>query len=130
MKLCLVLSVCLAFLSGIDAQQQQTEDNRSNGQGCQPPFCFNFDHIFDPIGKKIGKFNAIVGFKTNKINKVIGFKNAVKNFIPVKLQFEIDALRSKQALVDAKIQAKSAAKAGLKSLDNIANGVGFQNRLS
>ena len=100
----LVLSVCLAFLIGTEAQE--TEYNRSNGQGCQPPFCFNFDHIFDPIGKKIGKFNAIVGFKTNKINKVLGFKNAVKSFIPVKLQFEIDAIRSAQAVLEAKLQAK------------------------
>ena len=100
----LVLSVCLAFLIGTKAQQ--TENSRSNGQGCQPPFCFNFDHIFDPIGKKIGKFNAIIGFKTNKINKVLGFKNAVKSFIPVKLQFEIDAIRSAQAVLEAKLQAK------------------------
>lgn len=101
----LVLSVCLAFL--ISVEGQQTEDNRDNGQGgCQPPFCFNFDHIFDPIGKKIGKINTIIGFKTNKINKVIGFKNAIRNFKDQKLQFEIGAIRTAQSVLDAKLQAK------------------------
>ena len=97
----LVLSVCLAFLVSVEGQQ--TEDNRDNGQG---GFGFNFDHIFDPIGKKIGKFNAIVGFKRNKINKIIGFTNAIGNFKNQKLQFEIGAIRAAQSVLDAKLQAK------------------------
>ena len=99
------MSVCLVFL--ISVEGQQAENNRNNGQtGCQPPFCFNFDHVFDPIGKKIGKFNAIVGFKTNKINKIIGLKNSIKNLKNNKLQFEIEAIRSAQQFLDAKLQAK------------------------
>lgn len=95
--------MCLAFLVSVEGQQ--TEDNRSNGQG-SGGFGFSFDQIFDPIGKKIGKFNAIVGFKRNKINKIIGFKNAIGNFKNQKLQFEIGAIQTAQSVLDAKLQAK------------------------
>ena len=101
----MVLSVCLAFI--VSVESQQTENNQDNGQrGCQLPGCFGFDHIFDPIGKKIGKFNSIISFKANKINKIIGIKTAINNFFDSKLQFEIDAIHGKQMLLEAKLQAK------------------------
>ena len=114
----MVLSFWLVlFTFGSQVQGQQNENNQDNGQqtrGCQLiNGCFGFQHTFDPIGKITGKINhkinkvrTILDFKGNKIRKIFDVKRTIKNFIPAKLQFEIDAIRGIQSALDAKLAVK------------------------
>ena len=113
----MVLSFCLVLLSfgsGVRGQNENNQDNGQESRGCQLlQGCLGFQHTFDPVGKitgginhKINKFRTILDIKGKKIRKIFDVKRTIKNFIPAKLQFEIDAIRGIQGALDAKLALK------------------------
>ena len=112
-------------------QQQQQQQPCSPFQGCIQSPRLNFNpidkfrsasrtfasaakYLKDAIAYKKKTFfiflNYIfrnkVNFKVQKIRTIYGIKNAIIDFIPAKLQLEIDAIRGVQGLLNAKAAAK------------------------
>merc|ERR1719471_1143578 len=120
MKLCVVLSVCVVLIVEVSCQQQgqQTEDNRVNGQQQQQ------QQQQQPCSAFQGCIQSPrVNFKVQKIRTIYGIKNAIIDFIPAKLQLEIDAIRGVQGLLNAKAAAKTGLKQSILAFNGFSNGV-------